>query len=217
MTKEAVIEKIKSLLALASDPSTTEHERTLAFNRARTLIDRFMVSEQDITPDKPLEIVWVPFNFLVSRACEKYLPFYAHSVALYFGCFVCRRVGTWHFVGFKSNIEVATYAVEVLTHQGKIDFRTAFRNRLNSRENLITFEESFWYGFVQALQRRFTLQEIPDEKGLTVYDPVKQLYDSLTTVSLGNTYGAAAEGFTSGINAQLHRPIETTTKGNLLK
>lgn len=236
MTKSSVIEKIKSLLVLSSDPNTTEHERQLAFSRARHLIDRYTISEQELDPNTKLEIVWEPFKpsdlYKISETLTRKLPFIVNEIGMYFGCFVAIRSHVLHFVGYPHNIEVAQYAANVLLKQGVDDFKKAYRDRLRqTREikdpheqilmgafDLITFQEAYWDGFLTAMVERFRKStEESQETALTIYDPIKQLRGSMNSIEFRSLYGAAAEGLQSGRNAQLHKPIETQTKGNLLK
>lgn len=215
-----IIEKIKSLLALASDPSTTEHERQLAFSRARTLIERHAVKEQDLS-DKPLEILTIPFQpsnlYRISSTLNSKLPWVLQPIAEYFGCFVLVRSGVLTcFVGYKHNIEITQYAANVLLRQGTQDFKKAFRGRVGS-EPLLTFEERFWNGFMGAMTERFKIQDTPQTQEISIYDPIKRMRDSIRSLSWTNLYSSDSAGFESGKNAQLHRPLETTTKGNQLR
>lgn len=217
---QSPIEKIKSLLALASDPTTTEHERQLAFARAKTLIDRHAVKEQDLNPTEPLEILSVPFApsglYKVSVDLQIKLPWILNPIAEYFGCFAMLKAFIPCFVGYKHNIEVCQYAANVLLKQGVDDFKKAFRNRVGN-ELLLTFESKFWAGFIGAMQERFSRKEEPQSQELTIYNPIQRYKESLRTLNWFCRYDPAAEGFRSGRDAQLYKPLETSMKGNQLR
>jgi hypothetical protein len=225
--KTRITEKIKKVLALASDPTITEHEQDNYRRRARILMESYCIAhlEDPIATEKDiLDLPFVPYQGLViNRDLFEVLPSILDPIARYFGTFVVMRTRDGarreHFVGFKPNIEMTEYACNVVLRQGMNEFK-----RLYKLERYITFDNSFWSGFAIGIAKKFKLDGSLSEKGIMLYDRVANRVEEITK---GRTASTAidfsrpdymAHGQKSGENVVVHYGIESGSgKGGLLK
>lgn len=225
MNKEHLIEKIKKLLALATDNSTTEHEKSSAMNRAQELMAEYSIEECDLqfTNVQDLivkEKITIDFKDHVPTMLQDpiVLSSIIAPICQNFGCYNYFQgfgpIGAHYVMGFKTNVEVSKYACDVLINQGIQDFKVGFKIHRS-----IGYGINFWTGFRQGLTERFA--KISNEKALVLYDKVQEewkrmvtIFKTSTSFSLG--MGGNQEGIESAKKAQLN-PAVSSSKGGLLK
>lgn len=225
MNKESLIEKIKKLLALATDNSTTEHEKSSAMNRAQELMAEYSIEECDLKFTRAEDLI-LKEEFVLNL--EDHMPTMLQDpmfrgnilapICQNFGCYVYQvglgPIGKQYIMGFKTNIEVAKYACDVLINQGVKDFKIGFQEHRS-----IAYGINFWGGFRAGLIARFS--KLSNEKAIILYDKLKaQLIKEVQFVKMAppiSTYaGGTQEGFKSAIDAKLN-PAVSTSKEGLLK
>lgn len=213
MTKESLIEKIKSLLALATGVGN-EHEKRLALSRAQELMARYAVdlSEknhvEDIIKSEYIPKFEVPLHLRNKMELMRIIT----PIAENFGCYLA-LANEIRVFGFSTNIEVTKFAIDTLLYQGIQDFKREYRIQRST-----AFAPSFWSGFRKGLEEKF---EKPSEKALVLYDKVKNVWENSTRsvdVFFANSNASGAEiGFNSAKNAVLNPGIQSSSRGNLLK
>lgn len=172
-TSSSVVEKIKRLLALSTDQSTTEAERANALQKAQLLMAKYSV-DMSACQEKPEEIIKMPLEIKYAHP----LPIYLHDfirlssllqpISQNFGCWTLYNQAEHklYLYGFKTNCIVAEQAIAALLNQGLMDFRVQFILR---RE--MGFAISFWNGWAQGIKDRFT--KLSDSQAIVLYDKVK--------------------------------------------
>lgn len=215
-----IIERIKKLLELASSANKEDHERKLAMERAQDLMIKHSINENDLANEtgKELEIVEEEYfnESFLKQGVIPVLPNILATIPPIFGVYgmVHTLGGKSHkftLVGFKTNIQIAKYAMDSILTQGIITARIEYK-----KFRTITFGMSFWSGYAIGLQQKF----LPNtEKNMVVYDRVKAFIDSISQdkVSGNLTDGIAfATGHQAGLEAEIRKPIEQANTGKLL-
>lgn len=216
----SVINKIKSLLAMSSDSSATQHERDLALQRAQQLMAKYSVDIAE-TQEKPEEIIQMPIDIKWVHPLPAYLAIdsvklsgFFQPIANEFGCYVVvyNRRDLFIF-GFKTNCEITKHAIACIFNQALCDYRKEYALR---RE--LGFAISFWNGFVTGLRDRFI--KLSDSKTIQLYDKVKAAMEGKVNWEESNLSTSNAKGFEQGYKSGKESPIHsgiTERKGNLLK
>lgn len=222
--KENIISKIKKLLNLAEGVNNSQAEKDLALNRAKEMMAQHSIADHDIKDAKITDLI-IEQEYIPQL--NNPLPSYFFDPALMlmilnpivnnFGCYVVfyppPRLKVC-LVGFKTNIEIASYACDVLLKQGLTDFREGYK-----KVRSIGYAVTFWNGFAEGLQRRFT--KLSNETAIVLYDKVKEkIHKECRIVEYDIPYSneviGHSEGFKSAIDAQLNRAV-SKNEGNLLK
>jgi hypothetical protein len=223
MSKQELIEKIKKLLSLSTDTSTTNHERDVALNRAKDLMAQYSIEEYDLKNFSKEELIVTEFY---QHKLNNPLPSYFANPMLMntimqpicnnFGCYCCfhTQTGVHQIMGFKANVEISIYACDVLLNQGIKDFREGYANARS-----IGYGISFWTGFIEGLTLRFT--KFSDETALVLYDKVKAKFEEsiqkvIINVPTSSEFYGHKAGLKSATEATLN-PGVSSQKGNLLK
>lgn len=218
MSDDRIINRVKKLLALASDTAASDGERDNALRMAYATVAKYNLDMQDIegkSPDAPQEA-------RCERRCEAYgRPWamdLAHSVARLLFCkfyYMRRTVSvkkdyvTMCFVGKESNAEAAAEVSRVLIES---IFREAKRKMREHEEN-VTWRRSFCTGAafkvgdrVRDLQRSTPSLEAPmkDEDGedIPMLESDKQAARS-TALVLVNLAKSEAEANEAWVKAQV--------------
>ncbi len=217
MDRAKLIEKIKSLLALATGVGN-EHEKQLALSRAQELMARYAISISD-NESKPEDIVRESFHTtfdipLFLRNCIEFLVV-TQPIAENFGVYLSiNPAGNIWMTGFKTNVEIANYAINTLLYQGVQDFKRGYREH-----RTIGFATAFWHGFTAGMAEKFAKQSIPSE-ALVLYNRVKDKFLSQTRFMNATLMTTNAGGFKTGKNsareAVLNPGIQSTSSGRLL-
>lgn len=224
MTKNELIERIKKLLALSTDLSTTEHEKTLALKRAQALMAQHSIESIDLSDTKKIEELIITEDY--TPKLENPLPSYLFNPGLMnaiiqpicnnFGCyasFYLHKPGQ-SIMGFKTNIEIAKYACDVLLNQGISDFRKQYKTIRS-----IGFATTFWNGFAEGLLIRFT--KLSDETALVLYDKVKSKFnESIMSVAIEMPQSTEISGHSAGRKSATEATLNagiSSSRGGLLK
>lgn len=219
MSKEELIDKIKRLLALSSDPSTTEHERDLAYKKAQALMAKYCISNlntenvQELVTSEVYKTERKLPVFL--QSCTNFVSIF-NSTAHNFGCYLAFKTikNEVSIFGFKINIEVLKYILDTLISQGQFDYRVEYSKR---RE--ISFSSAFWTGFGKGLDARFSKKNL-EEQAIELYDRVKAVFEKQVRYESIEVGRSTAQGFEAGhksaTEAQLN-PAVSTSRGSLLK
>lgn len=220
MPDQKIIEKIKKLLELTSSANKEDHERKLAMERAQELMIKHSIDEQILADDKgeTLEIIEEEYTnpaFLkqgVVPALSGILAVIPPIFGVY-GVIVRshrKEVTAFKLVGFRTNIDVAKYALDSILAQGIAKARLEYK-----KFRTITFGFSFWSGYTLGLTEKFG-SSLEKSKDIVIYDRVRAALPK-DTFSGTLTDGVAFNtGHQAGLEAELRKPIESTNSGKLL-
>lgn len=210
-------DKIKKLLALASSPN--ENEASLAMSRARELMAKYSVSikETEIHAQEVLNEEYY-FSQYFTSAAGRWIPLIVNDIVTNFGVIPYLKEAKIILCGFKTNLNLAIYACDVILNQLNAEYKLEYRNH-----RTFSFGDAFWQGAASAINRKFTIPQ-DQQAGLIVYDPVKAKVNEICGNRTTNLSGSSDyldgvnAGVAAGNNAQLYRGVgETSNKGNLLK
>lgn len=223
ITSTAVIEKIKKLLELASSANKEDHERKLAMDRAQALMVKYSVSEAELAEkeNRSLEIVQEEyFNpTLLKQGVIQVIPSIIAVITPIFGVYgMAQTIGgkpaKFVLVGFKTNVDIARYALDSILAQGVATIRAEYK-----KYRTITFSVSFWSGYLIGLTEKFKTN-LSNSKDIVVYDRVKQFLKNIAgdkPISADLTSGIAYQtGYEAGLEAEIRKPIEQTNNKLLL-
>lgn len=211
MLNETLLKRIKALIALSIDASTTDAERKLALSHAARLMARHSIDlsaaaepQIEIQEWKGIEIKPFGLHYQMEHIIYS-------IIANQFGCYVGFRPRTEKFIfyGFKTNIEIALYTIDALMGQGCRDLSAARQSNRTAG-----FAVEFWVGFQQGIRDRFS-KVTQDEKSLALYDKVKNLYNSKvigqqqTLAFFNSSSGGFNQGQTSAKEASIHAPLHS--------
>lgn len=218
MEQEKVIEIIKKLLVFATDGGATDSEKSTAMSKAQELIEKYQINLTSETsqPEQIIQVTYEPPpNISIPRACFEKIPHIASAIGGLFGCYVIIKISTMEIklIGFPTNQIIAKHAIDMVLHQGIFDYKREFQ-----KHRTIVFSQGFWQGFTEILQARFT-SNIKHSNEMIIYDPVRAILDGMAQIQMGNYAGnyGRAEGIKSGNSVQIHRGLEQSSRGNLLK
>jgi hypothetical protein len=211
---DKLIQKIKYLIALSEDSSTTEHERNLALRRASELMLKYSI---DIGKEqKEPSIIKYQVNILPPFGLDlKGLCRIGGIIGLTFGCYPFMNIkeSKITLIGFPINCEICAYTIEVLINQGKRDCRAGSKDNPSSGYRI-----SFWKGFMEGLKLKFKEPSNQSSEGLILYDKVKQAW--LSQVHFVHPTGnhSQAGGFTQGSksaqDARVNNALTNNTNGS---
>lgn len=161
-------ERIKSLLAKASDTGASEEEAASAMAMARKLMEKFSLSEEDlktVTADafkrytingkkvvKPKQGPLWGFH-IVDKYTAKALSEFCGIKAYYEDLPEGRVI---HYFGLESDVEFALWLRQALIQQFESDWETFKRFKLGSRRllDIKDARKSFGHGFARAVNDR---------------------------------------------------------------
>lgn len=214
-----ILEKIKHCLALSK--SSNEHEAATALRQAHALMQKYGLSEDDITA---LEIEMAGGQTIVAMKPPLYQLALAQVIAEVFGCRPVAKVvmikgslkQAVHFVGFGSSAEIATYAYDVLFRQVQTARKTYTKNELSRvrlAKNKTARADIFCQGFVGQVyelvgnlivkdeQKQAHLQNYLEQN--TSETPLKARKTKLNATNASDFINGAEQGK----NAQLHTAV----------
>lgn len=221
--REKKMEIIRQLLAKAYDPSVTEHEACAFRNKARQLMDKYLIDEIGLrTPEEALpvieEFLTLDSDIRVDRNLLDSMPAITRVVANFFGAeaiWTTRRGAPESMIiGFQPSINMIQYAVNAVVKQGVLQYKKEF-----SVVRSISMGPSFWIGFSRGLYEKFQIQESEEEVGVVLYDRVKavakrNLRDYVRQVD--GSMDAYSSGHSAGKNVTLNKPVQAGNGGKLL-
>ncbi len=225
LTKERLVEKIKSLLALATGENNSSEEKSLAMQRAQELMAKYSldVKTECAEPQFVISRNFEPSSvYRIDQALFGILPEVLDVIGKNFGVMTYLNVApgpvrsvTCCFLGFETNIQLTQYAVDVILYQGWAGYR-----RIMRLERSTTFAPDYWRGFYDGLVEKFE-KSAEVGIGLVVYDPVKAALAKLTggkttkSWALGNSLSDAyVQGVEDGKNSTLNKGVGNATAGH---
>src|SRR5215471_3560398 len=155
--REKIIERIKKLIALSEDSSTTEGERDNCRQKAKKLMLQYSIdalgedlSEAEICTQQ-FKLEKTIFGLDTLNLCS-----IVGTVGPTFGCYSCfsHQTGSVFIMGFKVNCEIVDYTVRVLLNQGAKDCSSMWRQSPSANTKL-----AFWKGFIFGLKKRYVLKD----------------------------------------------------------
>lgn len=207
--KDKIIERIKKLIALSEDTSTTSHERDACRKKAHSLMARFSID--NLRDEKDPEIIHVEFalpkpvfGLDTVKLCQ-----ILGIIGPPLGCYSYFKRGEdkVYLMGFKINCAIAEYTGHVLINQGKRECSSLYKQLPMANTKL-----AFWKGFVEGLRLRYAPAENSDEQGLVVYDSVKELFErsvkKVPIFSSGSNLDAMAKGAQSALDARINAGLQ---------
>lgn len=214
MTKDKLIEKIKSLLALASSPN--EHEAELAMRRAQELMAKYCIEECELQYNKQefvIESATYTPKIRMGTGLLQHLPIIATTIAPIFGCQATftKLTHTIKLWGFRTNLAVCEYAIDALLNQGYADYKREY-----AKQRSLMFDHNFWSGFAIGIDRKFK-KASEESKAIVVYDKVEEYMQKNFKQAVMRTSAAALAGIESGKSAVIYGGISAATQGNLLR
>lgn len=222
--REKQIEVIRQLLAQAYDSSVTEQEALAFRNLARKRMDEYCISEiGDVSPEQALPVLEeklrVADDIRIDRNLLVYLPYIIQPIATFFSCATIVTVHggarNYIIVGYKPNIQMVQYGMDVVLRQGISEYREAYK-----RVRSLTFGASFWQGFAYGLCEKFKIVRTDEERGLVLYDRVKANMEARKLGSyvaeMGGSTNEFQSGKTAGENVTLNRPIHAGNGGKFI-
>ena len=214
-----IFEKVKKLLELAASPN--EHEARLAFLKAQELIAKHSLNMAENNNTEGIVEREYTLKIPPSSGFIETFPEIAHTISQPFGVYILVSFRNRHIpykiklVGFPTNTQVAEYTIDCVLNQCFSDLSCGLQ-----RKSLLGFAHNFWKGVSKALNLRFRVDSI-NEKGIIVYDRVKQYMDRFSSYNFLRTQvdgkSGLEEGLRSGESAQLRPGIVSTQSGKLLK
>jgi hypothetical protein len=207
---DQIIDKIKKLIALSEDQSTSEHERLLALKRAQALMIKYSIDS--IQGEVEDSIIKIEFNLgrTIFGLDTTSLCRILSTIGPYFGCysFYKKTSGQVYLMGFKVNCEIVDYTAHVLINQGLRDCLRLWRDAPSANTKL-----AFWKGFCEGLQVRFKLNS-EESEGLVLYDKVREKFLANTKLVSsfqgGSSLDAQQAGSQSALEAKVNHALKTS-------
>lgn len=230
---DAVLDRVRKLLALGEDKGASENEAAIALKRARSLIDKHQINEIDLIQDKPM------FEEAVSsqppsKATPLWQQTLAIAVARFNDCRVAkspdhddfshRPLTRIYFLGLVGDATTAVHMYDYLMQNGKL--LAAEYLDANPGNDVDQRRHDFKYAYAQALKSRIEQLIIKRDQEL---DQVNQSSSNKSLVVikkdlLEGEYGkekyrsrpvdpkrifteAATEGYMAGMKTKIQREI----------
>jgi len=214
MDRTKTLKQIEKLLALSTSPN--EHEAQLAMQRAKQLLFKLNLKEFPKHETLVDEIEVIPITCKVScTGASIYFLHIATTIGKIFNCTtVSNETGYVAFVGFPSAIKIATYATDSILAQGQADFRKGYRKKRS-----LVFSNSFWYGYMKAIRKKFTKEAEQVKEGIILYDAVAKYcerFGSRPTIIIRDESCGYSAGTKSGEQAEIRPGINVQNGGKLL-
>ena len=221
MENADLIEKIKKCLALGG--SCEPHEATQAIKKAQQLMTKHGITTDDVALSEVQEKFTHLNNTFKPPIFLRYLVAMIKSA---FGCdaiyhsksyFKSKKKVTVSFIGFDPNIQLATYAFEVLREQ-LLDGRKVYLQGLhnNCKKTTKTRRANLWAeSWVQAANTKVSKLTLTQEQSQTMGKWIQKKYTTLTESKNKQTkiagdkgdLDAVCQGLASGSKASLFHPV----------
>ncbi len=123
-TPEFIISAVTKLMRLADDPRTNENEAAAAAVKAAEMLEKYNLDMAIFHPEEQEDIVLKSIeqklsNGLPNRNLIKWKQEFAIGLGRFFSCEVLVGGKTTIYIGFKRDVEIASYIYETITR--KID------------------------------------------------------------------------------------------------
>lgn len=213
---QAILEKIKKLLALSKSPN--EHEAALALQKAQVLMERYSITEEAI---QTIDIGEADTPATVKRSPARWEMGLVRTIRRAFGCdsfLDCdTNSATWVFIGSGPAPEIAAYVFQTLCRQ-VVKARKDYLATLKRCKPKTKTERGniFCEAWVSSVDRRIVNFAGHDRtEAIVAYKATK--HPDLTTLTPrgknirlnSRNEGAYAAGIVAGHAAQLHHGVGT--------
>ena len=151
-----IVDKIKKLLSLAT--SDNEHEAKLATSKATQLLIKHNLALSDL----PMSEKNYQNETIAQKRAGPEDKFVGNILVKYFFVEIVksrRNGGQLHFLGEETNVEVALYTRDFLTHAFKSAFKV-YRAKTGSPAN---HRQSFYYGLFKGLCEQLEVKKTESE------------------------------------------------------
>jgi hypothetical protein len=151
MTKEKAIERARKLMAMAAD-SSSPNEAAIAAKRARSIIDKFQLSNDQLES--------CDYSVGEQVIAKKNIPSWLNSLGVYIAqlndCIATRSGGTLKFKGLTEDVEVANFMFNYIREAG------IRAHRKDKSVDPFHHKSSFLMGFTSSIGKR--VKEILKER-----------------------------------------------------
>lgn len=214
MSKKAIMERLKKLMALSR--SSNVHEAAAAMDRATQLMHEYQITEDDITLSNVTECN-ATFVWEAKVYPAKYQTRLWSMIQGVFGvqCVFTPYAGHITFYGLSGRAEVAAYTYDVLSRQlrrARAEFLKSQNKRLK-RQTKISRADHFAEGWIVAVRSKAQSMVISKEERALMLTYAQCTWGQTETISARNareargTSEAFGSGYWEGKNASLHRPM----------
>ncbi|MFT8890212.1 MAG: DUF2786 domain-containing protein [Acetobacter papayae] len=216
MSKKAIMERLKKLMALSR--SSNVHEAAAALERATQLMREHQITEDDLVLSNVTEcntsFVW---GAKVNPA--QYQTWLWAMIQQVFGveCVFTPYSGHMTFYGLSCRAEMAAYTCDVLSRQlsrARADFLKSQNKRLK-RQTKISRADNFAEGWIVAVRSKAQSMMISKEEKALMLTYAQRTWGQTETIGgrpareARGTSEAFGSGYREGKNANLHRPMST--------
>lgn len=201
--KEKLIEKIKKLLALSTSDNIEEAAR--AMETAQRLMSEYTISSFDLENIERREEICKRFTSLKGftngndQLLENFQSIFTTIGAIYGCVYLIDYSGRIKFglvgIGFKTNLEIAEYSIDLILKHGLEEYRKAYR-----KEPKFNFAPRFWQGFAVGIREKFG-KVAETGTGMVVYDPVKTYMKENFDIKYVTIEGFYLDEIATGIKA----------------
>jgi|SRR5215471_1330281 len=206
--KEKIIERIKKLIALSEDNSTTEGERTACREKAKKLMIQFSIDSYSEATAEPPQIVTEEFIFekKIFGLGVQSLCSILSAIGPSFGCysFYSAKLDKNYVMGFKINCEITIYTATVLINQGVRDCSSVWQTIPSANTKL-----AFWKGFIHGLHERYQPQSPAVETGVVLYDKVREEFLARTQFTTSFLLGSSGEALQAGKKSAMEARVSS--------
>lgn len=214
MSKKAIMERLKKLMALSR--SSNVHEAAAAMERATQLMREHQITEDDLVLSNVTECN-TNFAWGAKVNPTQYQIWLWSMIQDVFGVESAFTAydGRVTFYGLSSRAEMAAYTCDVLSRQlkrARADFLKSQNKRLK-RQTKISRADNFAEGWIVAVRSKAQSMMVSQEEKTLMLTYAKRKWGQMETMSgrpaqeARGTSEAFGSGYREGKNANLHRPM----------
>lgn len=214
MSKKAIIERLKKLMALSR--SSNVHEAAAAMERATQLMQEHQITEDDLVLSNVTECN-TSFAWGAKVNPARYQTWLWNMIQDVFGVEWVFNTHSSHvtFYGLSCRAEMAAYTCDVLSRQlrcARADFLKSQNKRLK-RQTKISRAENFAEGWIVAVRSKAQSMAVSQDERTLMLTYAKRTWGQLESLSMRaarearGTSEAFGSGYREGKNANLHRPM----------
>lgn len=219
MSKKAIMERLKKLMALSR--SSNVHEAAAAMERATQLMQEHQITEDDLVLSNVTECN-TSFAWGAKVNPAQYQIWLWGMIQDVFGVEAAftAYAGRVTFYGLSSRAEMAAYTCDVLSHQlkrARAEFLKSQNKRLK-RQTKINRADNFAEGWIVAVRSKAQSMMVSQEEKTLMLTYTKRKWGQMETMSgrsareARGTSEAFGSGYREGKNANLHRPMSAQVR-----
>lgn len=214
MSKKAIMERLKKLMALSK--SSNVHEAAAAMERATQLMQEHQITEDDLVLSNVTECN-TSFVWGAKVKPAQYQIWLWSMIQDVFGveCVFATHSGHVTFYGLSGRAEMAAYTCDVLSRQlrrARADFLKSQNKRLK-RQTKISRADNFAEGWIVAVRRKAQSMAVSQDERTLMLTYTKRTWGQIESMcgraarEARGTSEAFGSGFREGKNADLLRPM----------